>query len=117
MNLLESVGRSEGLQQRLLDEWIEALAPRRRATRSPMVTSIKRCDPRDVGRLIVSLHMGLRQTSNLDEPERFLRDLEKSWAIVLAGILQQDRIDYFSQFVRRRTALAISASSTAMRFT
>ena len=72
----------------------------------------KRCSPQDVGHLIVSLQMGLRQTSNLDEPERFLLDLEKSWALVLTGILQPERIDYFSQFVRRRTALAISTTST-----
>jgi TetR/AcrR family transcriptional regulator, transcriptional repressor for nem operon len=68
----------------------------------------KGCSPPDVGRLIVSLHMGLRQTSNLDEPDRFLLDLERSWALVLTGILQTERIEYFSQFVRRRTALAIS---------
>jgi TetR/AcrR family transcriptional regulator, transcriptional repressor for nem operon len=67
-----------------------------------------------VGRLIVSLHMGLRQTSNLDEPERFLTDLEKSWGVVLTGILRPDRIDYFSQFVSRRTALAIRAGSTGL---
>jgi len=71
----------------------------------------KRCGSRDVGRLIVALHMGLRQTSNLDEPERFLLDLEKSWSLVLTGVLQPDRAEYFSQFVRRRTALAIQTRS------
>ena len=39
---------------------------------------------------------------------RLLLDLEKTWSLVLTGILQPDRADYFSQFVRRRTALAIS---------
>ena len=34
---------------------------------------------------MVSLHMGLRQTSNLEEPERFLRDLEKCWVLLLNG--------------------------------
>ncbi|HWY01143.1 MAG TPA: TetR/AcrR family transcriptional regulator, partial [Mycobacterium sp.] len=56
---------------------------------------------------------GLRQASNLDEPERFLLDLEKSWSLILTGILQPERIDYFSQFVRRRTALAITAASAS----
>jgi TetR/AcrR family transcriptional regulator, transcriptional repressor for nem operon len=62
--------------------------------------------------LIVSLHMGLRQTSNLEEPERFLHDLEKCWLLMLTGILQPERIDYFRQFLRRRAALAINSTST-----
>ncbi|MCV7352069.1 TetR/AcrR family transcriptional regulator [Mycobacterium parmense] len=107
LNLLESVGRSEGLQERLFEGWVQALAVVvEKAIADGDVN--KRCSPRDVGRLVVSLHMGLRQTSNLDEPERFLLDLEKSWSLVLTGILQPNRIDYFSQFVRRRTALAIT---------
>jgi TetR/AcrR family transcriptional regulator, transcriptional repressor for nem operon len=111
LNLLESAGRSEGLQERLLDDWIQILAlVVEKAIAEGDID--KRWSPQDVGRLIVSLHMGLRQASNLDEPERFLLDLEKSWALLLTGILQPDRIDYFSQFVRRRTALAISTGST-----
>jgi TetR/AcrR family transcriptional regulator, transcriptional repressor for nem operon len=113
LNLLESAGRSEGLQERLLDEWIQALAVVvERAIADGDID--RRWSPQDVGRLIVSLHMGLRQTSNLDEPERFLLDLEKSWALLLTGVLQPERIDYFSQFVRRRTALAISTGSTGV---
>src|ERR1700752_3217804 len=70
LNLLESVGRSEGLQERLLESWIEALAVVvEKAIADGDID--KGCSPRDLGRLIVSLHMGLRQTSNLDEPEQF----------------------------------------------
>ena len=58
------------------------------------------------------MQMGLRQTSNLDDPERFLLDLEKSWALLLRAILQPDRMDYFRQFVRRRAALAVRAGVT-----
>jgi hypothetical protein len=71
------------------------------------------CDPHDVGLLLVSIYMGLRQTSNLDDAERFLQDVEKAWALVLASIVGADRTDYFKQFIRRRTALAIS-STTAL---
>ena len=111
LNLLGSAGRSEGLQERLLDNWVQALAVV--AEKAIAEGDIdKRWSPQDVGRLIVSLHMGLRQASNLDEPERFLLDLEKSWALVLTGILQPDRIDYFSKFVRRRTARVISTGLT-----
>jgi hypothetical protein len=98
------------MQGRLLDYWIQAVAGVvQKAIAEGDID--KRCSPQDVGRLIVSMHMGLRQASNLDEPERFLLDLEKSWSLLLTGILQPERIDYFSQFVRQRTARAINTAS------
>jgi TetR/AcrR family transcriptional regulator, transcriptional repressor for nem operon len=111
LNLLESVGRSEGLQKRLLDDWAKALGG---VVEQAIVEGDidPGCDPQDVGRLMVSLHMGLRQTSNLEQPERFLRDLEKCWVLLLNGILEADRIEYFRQFLARRAALAITASTT-----
>jgi TetR/AcrR family transcriptional regulator, transcriptional repressor for nem operon len=113
MNLLGTVGRTEGLQAKLLNGLTKALADvTRRAIAEGDVS--ERCDPQDVGRLIVSMYMGLRQTSDLDEPERFLLDLEKCWVLVLAGILQPDRVDFFRQFIRRRTALAISTNTAAL---
>jgi AcrR family transcriptional regulator len=110
LNLLESVGRSEGLQTKLLEEWAKALAG---VVEQAIAEGDigQHCDPQDVGRLVVSLHMGLRQTSNLEEPERFLHDLEKCWLLMLTGILQPERIDYFRQFLRRRAALAINSTS------
>jgi TetR/AcrR family transcriptional regulator, transcriptional repressor for nem operon len=111
LNLLGSVGRAEGLQERLLDKWAKGLA----AVVEQAIAEgdiDERCDPQDVGRLLVSLHMGLRQTSNLDDPERFLLDVEKSWGFILTGILQPERTDYFRQFLRRRAALAINSTST-----
>lgn len=111
LNLMESVGLSDGLQEKLFDRWIKALA--RVAEQAKGEGDInEHCDPRDIGRLMVSLHMGLRKTSNLDDPERFLRDLEKCWSLLLTGILQPDRTEYFQQFLRRRAALAINTSST-----
>jgi AcrR family transcriptional regulator len=107
LNLLESVGRSDGLQERLLDGWATTLAEVvEHAIADGDID--ERCDPQDVGRLMVSLHMGLRQISNLDEPERFLLDLEKCWSLMLTGIVRPDRIEYFRQFLRRRAALAIN---------
>jgi TetR/AcrR family transcriptional regulator, transcriptional repressor for nem operon len=111
LNLLESVGRSEGIQESRLAEWTRAVA-------GVVEQAIAEgdvgpdCDPQDVARLMVSLHMGLRQTSNLDAPEQFLRDLEKCWLLLLSGILRPDRSDYFRQFLGRRARLAIKASVT-----
>jgi TetR/AcrR family transcriptional regulator, transcriptional repressor for nem operon len=112
LHLLESVGRIEGLQANLLGEWIQTLA----VTVGRAITEgdiFGECDPQDVGRLLVSTYLGLRQTSNLDEPEQFLLDLEKTWALVLPGIVRPERIDYFKQFIKRRTALAVSSSTLA----
>jgi len=52
------------------------------------------------------MYLGLRQTSNLAEPDQFLCDLENVWALVLPGFVKPDRIDYLSQFIKRRTAVA-----------
>jgi AcrR family transcriptional regulator len=109
-NLLESIGRIEGLQAKRLGDWIHTLAviAARGAAEGDILDE---CDPEDLGRLLVSTYMGLRQTSNLDEPKQFLSDLEKTWALTLPGVVRRDRIDYFKQFIRRRTALAIGSAS------
>jgi TetR/AcrR family transcriptional regulator, transcriptional repressor for nem operon len=110
LNLMESVGLTDEIQERLFDRWIKALA--RVAEQAKAEGDInEQCDPQDIGRMMVSLHMGLRKTSNLDDPQRFLLDLEKCWSLLLTGVLQPDRTEYFSQFLRRRAALAINTSS------
>lgn len=110
LNLMESVGLPDGTQAKLFDRWIRNLA--RVAEQAKAEGDInEQCDPQDIGRMMVSLHMGLRKTSNLDEPERFLGDLERCWTLLLAGILQPDRADYFRQFLRRRATLAVNTSS------
>jgi TetR/AcrR family transcriptional repressor of nem operon len=107
-NLLESVGRTEKLQERLLGGWVELLGGiARRAIREGDI--IDRGDPEDIGRLLVSIYLGLRQASRLDDPMVLLGDYEKALSTVLRGIVQPDKIDYFGQFLRRRTALAIKA--------
>ncbi len=109
MHLIESVGRTEGLQAALLGGWVDGLASvAERAIDEGDVA--QRWEPRDIGRLIVSMYLGLRQTSDLDDARRFLLDLERNWVLILAAVLPPDRADYFAQFLRRRTALAIKAA-------
>jgi TetR/AcrR family transcriptional regulator, transcriptional repressor for nem operon len=109
-NLLESVGRTEKLQARLLHGWIELIGEiAERGIREGDI--VQQGDPEDIGRLLVSIYIGLRQASNLDEPVVLLGDFEKALSTVLRGIVQPDRIGYFTQFVKRRTALAIKAVS------
>ena len=109
-NLIESVGRTEKLQERLLGGWIQLLGEiAGRGIREGDI--VDRADPEDIGRLLVSVYMGLRQASNLDDPVILLGDYQKALSTVLRGIVQPDKIDYFAQFLKRRTALAIKAVS------
>jgi AcrR family transcriptional regulator len=109
-NLLESVGRTEKLQERLLGGWLQLLGEiAGRGIREGDI--VGHGDPEDIGRLLVSIYMGLRQASNLDDPVVLLGDYQKALSTVLRGIVQPDKIDYFAQFLKRRTALAIKAVS------
>jgi TetR/AcrR family transcriptional regulator, transcriptional repressor for nem operon len=111
-NLLESVGRTEKLQTRLLGGWIQLMGEiaQRGIAEGDIV---EQADPEDIGRLLVSIYVGMRQASNLDEPVQLLTDFGKALSTVLRGIVHPDKTDYFAQFVKRRTALAIKAVSPA----
>jgi TetR/AcrR family transcriptional regulator, transcriptional repressor for nem operon len=111
-NLLESVGRTEKLQTRLLGGWIQLMGEiaQRGIAEGDIV---EQADPEDIGRLLVSIYVGMRQARNLDEPVQLLTDFGKALSTVLRGIVQPDKIDYFAQFVKRRTALAVKAVSPA----
>lgn len=105
LNLLESIGRTDGLQSDVLGQWVDAFtAVTRRAVREGDIDG--HADPQVVGRLLVSMYMGLRQTSDLDDPARFLGDLQAAWALVLPGLTAPDRIPYLSEFIKRRTAVS-----------
>jgi TetR/AcrR family transcriptional repressor of nem operon len=110
-NLLESVGRTEKLQARLLGDWIKLLGE---IAQQGILEGdiVEQSDPEDFGRLLVSLYMGLRQASSLEDPVQLLYDFETALSTVLRGIVQPDRFGYFTQFVKRRTALAVKAVST-----
>jgi TetR/AcrR family transcriptional regulator, transcriptional repressor for nem operon len=106
LNLLESIGRFDGLQAKLLDAWVIGFAAMtHRAIAEGDV--VDRIEPEHAARLLVSMYLGLRQTSNLDEPETYIGDLESAWMLVLPGFANPERLDYFAGFIRRRSALAI----------
>jgi len=110
MHLLESIGRVDGLQATLLGGWVQTLA----LTVEQAIAEgdvFEESEPEDVARLLVSMYLGLREISNLDEPDQFLSHLEKTWWLLLPSVVRSERIDYFRQFIRRRTAIAISSTS------
>ena len=105
LNLLESIGRTDGLAARVLAEWVVAFtAFARRAVDEGDI--VEERDPQGIARLLVSMYLGLRQTGPLGEPEKYLRDLENMWALVLPGFTKPDRLAYLTQFIRRRTMVA-----------
>jgi AcrR family transcriptional regulator len=106
LNLLESIGRTNGLQSEILGRWVTAFTEIvRRAVDEGDIN--KDTDPEAVARLLVSMYMGLRQTSDLSDHERFLRDLQAAWGVLLPGFTTTDRVAYLSEFIKRRTAVAI----------
>jgi AcrR family transcriptional regulator len=110
LNLLESIGRADGVQARLVDEWTTTFAEvLRRAVAEGDVLSDR--EPEDVGRLLVSVFLGLRQTTDLDDPRRYFGDLLKMWAFALPGFANPERISYFNQFIKRRTGLAAAKAT------
>ncbi len=110
LNLLEVIQRPEELQAQVLAAWINALADIIECAIAD--GDVKRgCDAQDLAHLIVALHIGLRTRSDVDQPARFLHDYAKMWTLILVGVLEPDKSDYFQQFVRRRVALAINAVS------
>jgi AcrR family transcriptional regulator len=110
MNLLESIGRTDGLQSNVLGDWTAAFAMiTRRAVDEGDVP--KDIDPEAIARVVISMYMGLRQTSDLAKPERFLRDLQAAWVMMLPGFVKSDRIDYLTEFTKRRTVVAIKRAT------
>ncbi|WP_424742437.1 TetR family transcriptional regulator [Mycobacterium sp.] len=105
LHLLESIGPTEGVRANLLREWIKSYAVLvERAIAEGDVVAQR--DPMDVSQLLVSIYAGIRQISSLDDPDQFLEDLEKAWMLALPGFANPDRVEYLTQFIKRRTALA-----------
>ena len=69
-------------------------------------------DPEDIAKMLVALWVGIRRTSNLDQPEDYLDNLQKTWTLALPSFTDPDRIDYFTQFIQRRHALAVKKVCT-----
>ncbi|OCB52529.1 TetR family transcriptional regulator [Mycobacterium vulneris] len=106
LNLIESIGRTDGLGTRALDQWVQGFAGiAKRAIGEGDFTADS--DPEAIARLLVSIYLGVRQTSDLDDPPRFLTDLEHSWRLALPGFVEPERLAYLKQFIRRRTAVGV----------
>jgi AcrR family transcriptional regulator len=70
-------------------------------------------DPEDIAKMLVALWVGARRISEPDQPEHRLDNLQKAWILVLPSFTNPGRIDYFTQFIKRRHALAVKKVSAA----
>jgi AcrR family transcriptional regulator len=105
-NLFESVGRFDGLQARISENWIQTFADI--ATRGIVEGDIRpECDSEHVARLMTAMYLGVRQTSNLNDAEQFIGDFEAVLLLALPGFANPDRLPYLTGFIRRRSSLAI----------
>jgi TetR/AcrR family transcriptional repressor of nem operon len=68
-------------------------------------------DPEDIAKMLVALWAGMRRISDLDQPEHYLDNLRSAWILTLPSVTNPDRIDYFTQFIKRRHALAVNKVS------
>jgi AcrR family transcriptional regulator len=111
LNLLESIGRADGVQARLLNEWVGIVADvmRRAAVEGDIVADR---DPEDVARVLVSAFMGSRQTTDVDDAHRYFTDLQNIWILTLPGFANPERLSYLDKFIRRRTAVAMTKATT-----
>lgn len=106
LNLLEAVGRTDGLRGRAFDvsrAALSALAHRavEEGDAAPDVT------PDDVARVLVFLYLGVRQANDVGDPVGYLGDLGRAWTLVLPGLAVPDRWRYLTSYVRRHCATAI----------
>jgi TetR/AcrR family transcriptional regulator, transcriptional repressor for nem operon len=103
--LLDTLDNPTSLPAGLWQSWIEFVATLiRRAIDEGDV--IDQHDPEDIAKMLVALWVGIRRTSNLDQPEHYLENLQKAWLLALPSFVNPERIDYFTQFIQRRHALA-----------
>ena len=91
--------------------WIETVTTLvdKAATEGDIVTHH---DPEDIAKMLVALWVGIRRISNLEQPGHHLDNLQKAWILALPSFTNPDRIDYFTQFIKRRHALAVKKVST-----
>ncbi len=110
VRLLDSLDTTE-LATTLWQSWIETVTAliRKAATEGDIVDHH---DPEDIAKMLVALWVGIRRISELNQPEHHLDNLQKVWILALPSFTNPDRIDYFTQFIKRRHTLAVKKVST-----
>jgi TetR/AcrR family transcriptional regulator, transcriptional repressor for nem operon len=108
--LLETLDNTTVLPSTLWHSWTELVTTLlRKAVADGDV--VDHTDPEDVAKMLVALWVGMPRISDPDQPEHYLDNLRNAWILVLPSFTNPDRIDYFTQFIKRRHALAVKKVS------
>jgi TetR/AcrR family transcriptional regulator, transcriptional repressor for nem operon len=108
--LLETLDPSTPLTSARWQSWVEFVtALTKKAVAEGDVSDQQ--EPEDIAKMLVALRVGIRRISDLDQPESYLDNLQRTWTLALACFTKPDRIDYFTQFIKRRHALAVKKMS------
>ncbi|WP_319446123.1 MULTISPECIES: helix-turn-helix domain-containing protein [unclassified Mycobacterium] len=106
VRLLDSIDRVCARTDRRLDAWVAVMAA---ATEHAIAQQdFKEWGVAELTRFLASMYFGLQKTLSWDEPETFLRALQRSWSWTLPGLLRHERLPYFVDFLERRTTHAIA---------
>ncbi len=104
--LLESLDNTTDMPTTLWQSWIDFVTTLiQKAIAEGDVIQDK--DPVDVAKMLVALMVGTRRVGEPDQPEQHLDNLQKVWILALPSFTNPDRIDYFTQFIKRRYSLAV----------
>jgi hypothetical protein len=110
VRLLETLDNPASVPTTLWQSWIEFVTKliQKAVTEGDVVDHQ---DPEDIAKMLVALWVGIRRISDLDQPEHYLDNLQKAWILALPSFTNPDRIDYFTQFIKRRHTLAMKKVS------
>jgi TetR/AcrR family transcriptional regulator, transcriptional repressor for nem operon len=105
VRLLETLDNPASLPSTLWQSWIKFVTTliQKAVTEGDVVDHH---DPEDIAKMLVAMWVGIRRISDLDQPEHYLDNLQKAWILALPSFANPDRIDYFTQFIKRRHTLA-----------
>ena len=108
--LLETLDNTTALPNTLWQSWIEFVTTliQKAVTDGDVIDNT---NPEDVAKMLLAVWVGMRRISDLDQPEHYLDNLERAWVLALTSFTNPDRIDYFTQFIKRRHALAVKKVS------
>jgi AcrR family transcriptional regulator len=110
VRLLDTLDNTTAQPPKLWQSWIEFVTTltQKAVTEGDV---IDQHDPEDIAKMLVALWVGIRRISDLDQPELYLDNLQKAWVLALPSFANPDRIDYFTQFIKRRRAFAVKKLS------
>ncbi|OBG23075.1 hypothetical protein A5764_12020 [Mycobacterium sp. 852002-51057_SCH5723018] len=105
VRLLETLENTTAVPTALWQSWIDFVTT---LVQKAIIEGdiIEDHDPEDIAKMLVALWIGIRRISDPEQPETCLDNLQKAWLLALPSFTKPDRIEYFTQFIKRRHALA-----------